>query len=131
LEGKASLTTSGSLTNSGKLTVDAGSTLTVNGTFTQTSTATLTVQIKVSGSTTTVGQIVTAAGGGASLGGKLALTVSGPPALNTPFTIVDDPSATPITGIFTNLPEGGTLTVGGHQYQIHYGSTAVTLTRIS
>jgi hypothetical protein len=132
LEGKASLTTSGSLTNSGKLTVDAGSTLTVSGTFTQTSTATLTVQIKVSGSTTTVGQIVTAAGGGgASLGGKLALTVSGLPALNTPFTIVDDLSATPITGMFANLPEGAKLTVGGHQYQIHYGSTAVTLTRIS
>jgi hypothetical protein len=132
LEGTCSLSTPGSLSNSGKLTVDAGSTLTVDGTFTQTSTATLTVQIKVSSTGTTVGKIVTAAGGGgASLGGKLALTVSGLPALSTPFTILDDLSATAITGMFSNLAEGGALTVGGHQYQIHYRSSTVTLTRIT
>jgi hypothetical protein len=134
LEGNAALTTSGSLTNSGKLTVDAGSSLTVTGTFAQTSTATLTVQIKYSTSgSATFGQIFTAAGGGgASLGGKLALTVSGSPTSSSTsaFPILDDLSPTPITGMFSNLAEGGILTVGGHQYQIHYGSFGVTLTRI-
>jgi hypothetical protein len=132
LQGNATLSTPSSLTNSGKLTVDAGSTLTVNGTFTQTSTATFTVQIKVASTGTTVGTIVTAAGGGgASLAGKLALMVSGTPALNTPFTILDDLSATAITGMFSNLAEGGTLSVGGHDYQIHYGNSTVTLSRVN
>jgi hypothetical protein len=137
LEGNASLITSGSLANGGKLTMDAGSILSVgstfgHSTFSQTSTATLTVQIKATSTATSAGTIVIPAnGGGLTLGGQLALTVSGTPALGVPLTILNDLSSSPVAGVFANLAEGGVLTVGGHQYQIHYGSATVTLTRIS
>jgi hypothetical protein len=131
LEGNASLTTAGSLMNNGKLTLDAGSTLTVDSTFTQTSTATLTVQING----ISVGKVVTAAGGGgAHLGGTLALTVSDILPLAMALTILDDGSSSAIGGIFAGLPEGSTISVGGHTYTISYvggDGNDVRLTRIS
>jgi len=131
LEGNASLTTAGSLMNNGKLTLDAGSTLTVDSTFTQTSTATLTVQING----ISVGKVVTAAGGGgAHLGGTLALTVSDILPLAMALTILDDGSSSAIGGIFAGLPEGSTISVGGHTYTISYvggDGNDVTLRRVS
>ena len=57
------------------------------------------------------------------------------PATNVPFTILDDGnSMNAISGIFTGLPEGSTITVNGHNYQISYvggDGNDVTLTRIS
>jgi len=134
LAGGASFTTAGALTNNGRLSLSPASVLTVAGSFTQSSTATLTVQVKVTGSTTTEGEIVTGASGSVTLGGKLVLTIVGSslPALNVPFTILDDGNgANAISGAFSNLPtEGSTITVNGHVYKVSYvggdGNSAIS-----
>ena len=38
----------------------------------------------------------------------------------TVFTAVDNTAATPIAGTFTNLPDGGTITVGNNTFQANY-----------
>jgi hypothetical protein len=114
LLGGQSFTTAGNLTTTGKMTLSPGSILTVNGSYTQTSTATLTVQAKVVGATLTVGEIVSGSSGTVTLAGKLKLMIVGTtlPALNSPFTILNDGNASnAISGTFTGLPEGGTFTV--------------------
>jgi hypothetical protein len=38
----------------------------------------------------------------------------------TVFTVIDNTAATPIAGTFTNLPDGGTITVGNNTFQANY-----------
>jgi hypothetical protein len=48
--------------------------------------------------------------------------------------IINNAGSQAVAGIYAGLPEGSTITVGGHQYKISYvGGTGndVTLTRIS
>jgi hypothetical protein len=114
-----SFTTAGSFTNKGRLTLTPGTVFTVSGNFTQTSTATLIVQF--TGTTPTVGKLVTT--GTVSLGNsKLTLQPIGStaPPLDSPFTILDDGSSSGINGIFSGLPEGTTISLGGSHYTISY-----------
>jgi autotransporter-associated beta strand protein len=36
------------------------------------------------------------------------------------FTVIDNTAATPMAGTFSNLPDGGTITVGNNTYQANY-----------
>jgi hypothetical protein len=40
--------------------------------------------------------------------------------LGTVFTIINNTAATPISGTFNNLPDGGTVTVGSNTVQANY-----------
>jgi hypothetical protein len=40
--------------------------------------------------------------------------------IGTVFTVIDNTAATPITGIFANLPDGSTFTVGNNTFQVSY-----------
>ncbi len=71
--------------------------------------------------------------GGASLTGTLSNGYV--PAQGTVFTIVQNNTTQPVTGIFAGLPEGGTTTIGGVVFRISYlGGTDrndVTLTTMT
>jgi autotransporter-associated beta strand protein len=45
---------------------------------------------------------------------------SGALPIGTAFTIIDNASATPIAGTFSNLPDGSMFTVNGNTYQVNY-----------
>ena len=50
-------------------------------------------------------------------------------ASGTVFTIIDNTATTPISGTFSNLPDGSTLTVGSNTYLVSYeGGTGNDLT---
>jgi autotransporter-associated beta strand protein len=55
-------------------------------------------------------------------GGRFAFQPSGNRALppGTVFTVLNNVSATPITGTFANLPDGSTFTSGRNNYQVSY-----------
>jgi hypothetical protein len=36
------------------------------------------------------------------------------------FTVIDNTSATPIAGTFSNLPDGSTFTNNGNTYEVNY-----------
>jgi len=38
----------------------------------------------------------------------------------TTFTVISNTSATPISGSFTNLPDGSTITMGSNTWQANY-----------
>jgi autotransporter-associated beta strand protein len=40
--------------------------------------------------------------------------------IGTIFTVIDNTAATPITGMFANLPDGSTFTVGNNTFQVSY-----------
>ena len=40
--------------------------------------------------------------------------------IGTVFTIINNTSATPIAGAFSNLPDGSTFTSNGNAYQVSY-----------
>jgi hypothetical protein len=40
--------------------------------------------------------------------------------LGTLFTVIDNRAATPIAGIFANLPDGSTISVGSNTFQANY-----------
>ena len=40
--------------------------------------------------------------------------------VGTAFTIIDDTAATPISGTFSNLAGGATITAGNNTYQANY-----------
>jgi fibronectin-binding autotransporter adhesin len=105
-----SLTLPGRLINSGTLTLSPGSLLTVQTSFTQNSTATLVIQIGGTSAAPLVGSLRSNAGG-VTLAGKLTVSSTIQPAINTAFTILDNEAATAITGIFGGLAEGATFTV--------------------
>jgi hypothetical protein len=130
-----SFATAGSFTDSGQLILGPGSTLTVNGNFAQSSKGTLTVQMGGTNTTPLIGSIATVPTGTVSLNGQLRLTISHvTPAVGSTFDILDDGSASAISGIFTGLPEGASIIVSGMTFRISYvggdGNDA-TLTRIS
>jgi fibronectin-binding autotransporter adhesin len=110
LLGGQSLTLPGRLTNSGTLTLSPGSLLTVQSTFIQNSTATLVIQIGGTNAAPLVGSVRSNAGG-VTLAGKLTVSSTVQPAINTAFTILDNEAASAITGLFSALPEGATFTV--------------------
>lgn len=52
----------------------------------------------------------------------------------TVFTVIENTSSVPISGIFRNLPDGGTITIGGNTYQANYeggDGNDLTLTVVS
>jgi titin len=59
---------------------------------------------------------------------QLAVSLGFASAVGDQFTILT--STDGITGTFSGLPEGATLTVSGEDFRIHYTATAVTLTHI-
>jgi hypothetical protein len=137
LSGGASFATASNFTNSGSMTLSPGSVLTVNGAFAQTATGKLNEQIGGTAGSPTFGSIVST--GTVSLGGTLSVTSTVVPAVGTSFEIVNNGSASPISGTFSGLPEGATFTVkvGGTTmtFKISYvggpGGKNVVLTRIS
>ena len=40
--------------------------------------------------------------------------------LGTVFTLIDNTAATAIAGVFSNLPNGSTITAGGNNFQVNY-----------
>jgi len=38
----------------------------------------------------------------------------------TTFTVINNTAATPISGVFANLADGGTVTVGNNAFQANY-----------
>src|SRR5262249_30077961 len=59
--------------------------------------------------------------GTVNLGGAtLTPTLTFAPASNTVFTIIDNDGADPVTGTFSGLPEGATLTIGAYTGKISY-----------
>ena len=137
LSSSASFATAGNFTNSGSMTLSPGSVLTVNGAFTQTSTGKLTEQIGGTASSPTFGSVVST--GTVSLAGTLSVTSTVVAAVGSSFEILNNESASAISGTFTNLPEGATFTVKvgatTMTFQITYKGGAkansVVITRIS
>ncbi len=41
-------------------------------------------------------------------------------AVGMSFTVISNTSAIPISGVFANLPDGGTIAVGGNTFQVNY-----------
>lgn len=41
-------------------------------------------------------------------------------AVGTVFTVIDNTATTAIVGVFGNLPDGGTITVGSNTFQADY-----------
>jgi autotransporter-associated beta strand protein len=82
-------------------------------------------------------QIITQRGpedppGGTILGGQLVVNVSFAASPGDTFRILDNQQLGPISGTFTGLPEGATVTAGGQDFQISYvggDGNDVTLTR--
>jgi hypothetical protein len=103
--------TSAALTNSGTLDLDPASVLTVNGAFTQTATGTARFGVGGTASSETFGQITST--GQVTLAGKLGQgsKPSYIPPVGSAFEFIDNESGQPISGTFTNLPEGKTITL--------------------
>jgi hypothetical protein len=40
--------------------------------------------------------------------------------LGTVFTLINNTAATPIAGVFVNLPNGSTITAGSNRLQVNY-----------
>jgi hypothetical protein len=133
LLGGQHFTTPGSFTSSGQLTLSPGSVLNVKGGFSETSAGKLTIQIGGTSASPTIGSIL--ATGKVALAGSLAVTASVKPAVGAALVVVNNQGASPISGIFANLPEGSTIKVNGMTFRISYigGSNgrSVTLTRIA
>jgi hypothetical protein len=139
LSSGASFATAGNFTNSGSMTLSAGSVLSVNGAFAQTSTGKLTEQIGGTAASPTFGSVVST--GAVSLGGTLSVTstVVVPVNPNVGYEILNNESASPISGTFAGLPEGATFTVKvgttTMTFKITYvggpGGKNVVITRIS
>jgi PKD repeat protein len=59
--------------------------------------------------------------GTVTVGGALALDIlSGAPAPGETFTLIDNDGSDPVTGTFTGLPEGATITVGKYTFALTY-----------
>ena len=43
-----------------------------------------------------------------------------PPPTGSPVTLINNTAATPISGTFSNLADGSTMTAGNHSYQVSY-----------
>jgi hypothetical protein len=137
LSAGASFATAGNFINSGSMTLSPGSTLTVNGAFSQTSTGKLAEQIGGTASSPTFGSVVST--GPVSLGGTLSVTSTVVPAVGSNFEILNNGSASAITGTFAGLPEGATFTVKvgatTMTFKITYkggsGGNSVVISRIS
>jgi len=41
-------------------------------------------------------------------------------AIGTVFTVINNTSATPIAGVFSNLPDGSTFTSNGNSFKVNY-----------
>ena len=51
---------------------------------------------------------------------NLSGTAQGTLAQGTVFTVIKNTAATSISGTFSNLPDGGTLTIGNNTFQANY-----------
>lgn len=77
--------------------------------------------IRLSSNTGTAAQIV--ANSVTINGAKFSLASRGQGILpsNTVLTVINNTGQTPINGLFTNLPDGGTITAGNNTFQVSYG----------
>ena len=131
--GTAVWTLAGTCSHRGATLVESG-TLRLAGTAVLTQTSDLTVRdgatLELRGASVTAGGITLADGstlvygggtlaGETSLGGTLLVDLTGIPAGQV-FTIIQNPAATPVSGIFAGNPEGSTLTSGGRTFRLSY-----------
>ncbi|MEY9962698.1 autotransporter-associated beta strand protein [Streptacidiphilus sp. MAP12-16] len=115
LQGTGSV--NGSVDNGGTVaTSPAGGALTIGGDYRQHAGASFAVAV---GTTAYRPLKVT---GQVALGGALVLTAPPGAALTTghQITLIDDTGKRPVTGTFTGLPEGASVTAAGSQYRISY-----------
>jgi autotransporter-associated beta strand protein len=80
-----------------------------------------TYEIEVNSSTETVDKVV-AFGVTINVGAQtlFADLGNGTFTVGNVFTVIDNTSATPITGTFSNLPDGAVFTLNGNTYQVNY-----------
>ena len=108
---------------------DAGGTLTINGNYALNG-GTLAVVLNGPAASSQGELKVT---GGVTLGGALNLSVGYVAGSGDKFVIVDNSGPNPVSGQFTGLPDGATLTAGGQAFRISYfggDGNDVTLTRL-
>ena len=126
-----SFTTAGNLTNSGRLTLSPGSVLAVSGNFTQKSAGGLVLEMGGTNASPTIGALT--ATGTINIAGGLTVTGTVTPAIGTVFTVVSNQETSGFSGLFTDLPQGSTISVNGMVFSISYvggsKSNSVTLTR--
>jgi autotransporter-associated beta strand protein len=145
--GSAVWTLAGTCGHRGATLVESG-TLRLTGTADLTQTSDLTVRdgatLELRGASITAGGIHLAEGstlvysggtltGEATLGGTLLADPTGIPAGQV-FTIVQNPAASPVSGIFAGRPDGSTLTSGGRTFRLSYAGgdgNDVTLTALT
>ncbi len=119
---KGTGTYSGNVLNEG--TIAPGNSpgiITVNGDYTQSSSATL--QIEIQGTNPTVPDFDQLfVNGAVSLAGTLDVSLLGGfnPSVGNSFKIIDNDGSDAITGTFTGLPEGATVSGGGATFQVSY-----------
>jgi hypothetical protein len=51
---------------------------------------------------------------------NLLLQGSSPIPVGTVFTIINNTSSAPISGVFSNLPDGGSIIIGGNTFHVSY-----------
>ena len=80
-----------------------------------------TYDVDVNSSVATADEVI-AAGVTINSGAKFSFSDigSGTLTLGTVFTVINNIEATPITGTFSNLPDGSTFTANGNTYQVSY-----------
>jgi hypothetical protein len=119
--------------NASNLTLGPGSVLAVKGDFTEAWTGTVILEMGGTSANPTIGSI--SATGSISLAGTLALTTTVTPAIGTWFTVVNNKGINAASGIFTSLPQGSTIAIGGMTFAIGYAGGAngrcVTLKRLT
>ncbi len=97
--------------NPGTLTIQSPLSFNSDGTY----------EIEVNSSTETVDKVV-AFGVTINVGAQtlFADLGNGTFTVGNVFTVIDNTSATPITGTFSNLPDGAVFTLNGNTYQVNY-----------
>ncbi len=95
--------------------------ITINGSYSQSTGATLEIELEgTSAATPQFDQLIV--NGTVSLAGTLDVSLLGGfnPSVGNNFKIIDNDGSDTITGTFTGLPEGATVTGGGATFQISY-----------
>jgi autotransporter-associated beta strand protein len=96
-------------------------TLTIQSSLTFNSDATYTYTFKAKGSKSKIDKVIAngvTINSGASF--NLSGTTQGTLTQGTSLTVIKNTAATPISGVFSNLPDGGIVTVNGNNFQADY-----------
>ncbi|HEY3663613.1 MAG TPA: autotransporter-associated beta strand repeat-containing protein, partial [Chthoniobacterales bacterium] len=96
-------------------------TLTIQGSVTFNADATYTYTFKAKGRKSKIDKVI-ANGVTINSGAKVNLsgTTQGPLTPGATLTLIKNTAATPIVGTFSNLPDGGIVTVNGNNFQVSY-----------